>query len=194
MHGLVNRGLQSYLAENHGVEFWENLTQSLGLESRFEALLNYDDQVTEVLLFGAAAALKRPKKEILEDFGIYLVTASATHSLRRLLRFGGVDFPDFLASLNDLPGRVRLAMPDLQLPPLDVRNVTDTEYELHCGPQMLGLSYVLMGVLGALADDYGALVQLEHKSRSQHGDILSIRVFDTKFSDGRKFSLVEKTA
>jgi hypothetical protein len=51
---------------------------------------------------------------LLEDIGTYLVTDPALEPLRRLLRFGGDTFAEFLGSLEELPDRARLAMPQLE--------------------------------------------------------------------------------
>lgn len=194
MHGLVNRGLQSFICETQGRDFWNELTASLGVQNQFEAMLIYDDYLSVVLFSGAAKALNRKKSEILEDFGTYLVTSPNTKALRRLLRFSGVDYPDFLASLDDLPGRISLAMPEIALPPLRLIEAGENTYELHCGPQQFGMTYVLLGMLRALADDYGALVELKILKRSDDGDVLGVKIYDNRFSDGREFSLVERSS
>ena len=50
MHGIVNRGLQLFLIEEYGEDFWRELAVSLDQESGFEALLLYDDEVTRGLM------------------------------------------------------------------------------------------------------------------------------------------------
>jgi hypothetical protein len=44
------------------------------------------------------------------------VTDPGLEPLRRLLRFGGGTFEEFLVSLEELPDRARLAMPELEMP------------------------------------------------------------------------------
>ena len=43
MHGIVNRGLQLFLIEEYGEDFWRELAVRLDQERGFEALLLYDD-------------------------------------------------------------------------------------------------------------------------------------------------------
>ena len=57
MHGIVNRGLQLFLIEEYGEDFWRELAVSLDQESGFEALLLYDDEVTRGLMSAAARRL-----------------------------------------------------------------------------------------------------------------------------------------
>ena len=62
MHGIVNRGLQLFLIEEYGEDFWRELAVSLDQESGFEALLLYDDEVTRGLMSAAARRLNCTRK------------------------------------------------------------------------------------------------------------------------------------
>lgn len=118
MHGLINRSIQCFLHDTYGAELWQAVAQTAGITpAGFETMLNYDDPLTHVLVEAAALALGKPRDALLEDLGAFLVTVEP---LRRLLRFGGVSYTDFLQSLDELPGRVQLAVPDLTLPQLHV--------------------------------------------------------------------------
>ena len=109
--------------------------------------------------------------------------------VRRLLRFGGVSFSDFLQSLDDLPDRTRLALSELHLPPVELREDPDGQYSLICEAPLVGYGYLMMGVLRAMADDYGALVLLEHCGRSDGIEVLKIILVEAEFSEGRRFEL-----
>ena len=87
-------------------------------------MLVYDDDMTVRVLDALCADLNRPRAEMLEDLGTYLVSHPKMEDLRRLLRFGGVTYVEFLHSLDDLSDRVRLAVSDLCLPTLELREVT----------------------------------------------------------------------
>ncbi len=109
MHGLVNRSIQCFLRDTYGAELWAKVASEAGISpAGFEALLSYDDGLTDVVIDAAARRLGKPREALLEDVGIYL---AGLEPLRRLLRFGGVDYVDFLQSLDELPERVRLAVP-----------------------------------------------------------------------------------
>jgi hypothetical protein len=56
MHGIVNRGLQLFLIEEYGEDFWRELAAKSDQERGFEALLLYDDAVTRWLV---SAAVRR---------------------------------------------------------------------------------------------------------------------------------------
>ena len=119
MHGLVNRSIQCFLRDTYGAAAWAHVVREAGLGfDSFEAMLNYETAMTEAVLVAAARVLGRPRESVLEDLGTYLVSHENTQALRRLLRFGGVTFDDFLHSLEDLPERARLALTDLDLPAL----------------------------------------------------------------------------
>ena len=47
----------------------------------------------------------------------------------------------------------------------------------------------MMGVLRAMADDYGALVLLEHCGRAAGVETLKIILVEVDFSEGRSFEL-----
>ena len=96
MHGLLNRSIQCFLRDTYGGATWAAVTRQaqLGFDN-FEAMLIYDDALTDTVLEGAVQVLGRARDTVLEDMGIYLVSHPERQGLRRLLRFGGVDFADF---------------------------------------------------------------------------------------------------
>lgn len=192
MHGLINRSIENFLRETYGDPFWSRLMQDLdtGFE-RFEAMLQYDDALTQRVVDAAAGELGKQREELLEDFGTYLVTDPKAERVRRLLRFGGVDYEDFLHSLDDLPDRVRLAVPDMDMPELQLEDLGSGMFSLSVRSQQSGFGHVLLGVLRALADDYGSLVFLEHTGRARGQEEISIRLLDAAFSDGRDFVLAQ---
>lgn len=190
MHGLIIRSFEGFLRNTYGAELWEMAVNELDLGfDRFEPMFHYDDAVAEALIKIAARRLGRPCETLLEDFGTYLVANPASERVRRLLRFGGVDYEDFLASLEDLAGRVRLAVPDLVLPDVTLRDLGAGAFVLEVASGLAGAASVYLGLLRALADDYGALVIAEHSPRPDGAAQLSIRLLKADFSEGRGFAL-----
>lgn len=190
MHGLINRALQSFFCLTYGPERWERVTDAAGLDfSEFEAMLIYDTAQSLAVLAEACAELGRPQTEVLEDLGTFLVSHPQVEALRRLLRFGGVSYVEFLHSLDDLPDRARLAVSDLKLPALELREHTIGQFSLTCQPGLPGFGSVMMGVLRTMADDYGALVMLEHKGGHNNCEVISITLVETEFAQGRSFDL-----
>ena len=190
MHGLVNRSIQCFLLDTYGERLWARIADGLDLEpSGFEAMLSYDDALTQQVLDSATELLDKPVEMLLEDVGTYLVSHPNTEAIRRLLRFGGESFSEFLLSLDDLPDRIRLAVPDLVIPALELFGGEDGPFELRVDGPHLGYGFVMIGVLRAMADDYGALVFLEQSALDKAGMIIRISLLDSEFAEGRSFSL-----
>jgi hypothetical protein len=190
MHGLINRSIQCFLRDTHGAAVWSRLVQEAGLAfDSFEPMLTYDPVLTDAVIDAAARVLDRPRDCLMEDLGTYLVSHPNVEALRRLLRFGGVNFTDFLHSLEDLPGRGRLALPDLDLPSLHLLDHGGDIFTLSCHSPIRGVGHVMIGLLRAMADDYGALVFLNHESTTPEAEVISIHVIEAAFATGRRFDL-----
>ncbi len=190
MHGLINRAVQCFVRDTYGPGLWLRVVQEVGLPfDSFEPMLRYDADLTENVIDAAARILNRPREALLEDLGHYLVSHQNLESLRRLLRFGGVSFGDFLNSLEDLPGRGRLAVPDLDLPDLVLQDRGAQIYALSCRFPMPGVGHVMLGLLRAMADDYGALVLLEHDGMVAGVEVIAVHLADTSHTAGRRFDL-----
>ncbi|MCV3271208.1 heme NO-binding domain-containing protein [Roseobacter sinensis] len=190
MHGLVNRAIQRFVVDSYGAPQWAAVARraDLGFVD-FEAMWTYDDAVTPRVLTAVSDILDRPYDELMEDIGNYLVSHPNLEALRRLLRFGGVNFIDFLHSLDDLPDRARLAVSDLVLPRLELREHGPHQYSLACEGEIPGCGHLFTGVLRAMADDYGALVFLEHMGAQDGVETVSIALLETDFTEGRGFEL-----
>lgn len=186
MHGLVNRSLQSFLRNTYGQAAWTQVAEQSGAPpDGFEAMFSYEDALTDRVLDVAVQILAKPREALLEDLGMFLVTRE---ELRRLLRFGGVDYVDFLHSLDELPDRARLAVADIGLPDLELEQRSDECFALRCGPGHPGWTPVLAGILRAMADDYGAfaLVDIEDAEPAQ---AIRIELLQTSYATGRRFEL-----
>ena len=169
MHGLVNRSFQNFLRDTYGAMLWDAVVVAADLPPQgFEALLSYDERLTDSMIAAASARLGKPADALLEDFGIYL---AGREGLRRLLRFGGADFVDFLYSLEELPGRVRLAVPDLILADVTLSQSPPSRFVLGFRGGHPCLVHVMCGILQAMADDFGALALI-----AAAGDAASLQV------------------
>lgn len=190
MHGLINKSVQCFVTDTYGHPLWREVAQNaaLGLE-QFEALVIYPDDVTARVIDTACQLLDKPAAEVLEDLGNYLVTHENLEPVRRLLRFGGTSFVEFLYSLDDLHDRARLAVPDLQLPKLALSDLSGGVFELECSYSVPGFGHVLLGVLRTMADDYGDLVYLEHLGSEESVEKVRITLLETQFAEGRAFEL-----
>lgn len=190
MHGLINRAVQDFMRDSYGAEAWLRAARSAGLEAAdFEPMLIYDDAVTEKVVAAVAAVLQRRPSDVLEDIGHYLVTHERMAPLRRLLRFGGVDFAEFVQSLDDLPDWARLAVEDLWLPPLDVQESGPCGWILRLRGAPRGSGYAAVGMLRAMADDYGTLAFVEYRGAIDGAECVEIRLLEQDFAEGRAFQL-----
>lgn len=190
MHGMINRALERFVRDTYGRDVWGAVMRRAGLEYvEFESMLTYQCGVTQQVLEAMCTVMDRPRQDILEDIGTYLVSHPKTEALRRLLRFGGPTFTEFLHSLDDLPARARLAVPDLDMPDLELRDHGGGHFSAHCRSATPGFGHVLVGLLRALADDYGALAVLEHRGGSDGLEIVEVRLLAVEHASGRRFDL-----
>jgi len=195
MHGLALRAVQSFVEDCHGRGKWLKVAEAaeLGFDE-FESMLDYDEDVALATLQAMTQVLVRPLPELLEDLGTYLVSHPNAEALRRLLRFGGVTFEEFLHSLDDLPDRARLAVAELDLPTIELREHSAHHFSVTCRSAFDGWGYVLMGILRTMADDYGALAMVDHRGGGQGAETLAITLLETEFSAGRDFELGARSA
>jgi hypothetical protein len=190
MHGLINRSVQCFLRDAYGSETWSEISRAAGLGfDNFEALLGYEDDLTDRVLAAASDRLAKPVEVLMEDLGTYVIATPGFDHLRRLLRFGGASFVDFLHSLDDLEDRVRLAVPELSLPRLAVQDFDADRLTLCCRFERPGWGHVVVGVLRAMADDYGALVVIDHRGDGAGADLITVEILDTGFAQGKSFAL-----
>jgi Haem-NO-binding len=193
VHGLINRAIQGFVRDTFGMATWRRVAQEAGLGfDSFEPMLSYELGQTTAVIAAVGRILNRPTDSVLEDLGTALVSDPENDVLRRLMRFGGVTFIDFLHSLEELQGRGRMAVPDLELPTLELDDVGSNVFRLTCRSDLPGAGQVLMGLLRAMADDYGALVLLDHVGRSPQsggGEVIMIVLLDQNHAEGRRFDL-----
>ena len=186
MDALLLRSLQGYVRDTFGPKVWQAICRRVGLKfETFEPMLRYDLGTADRVAQQAADALGRSVEAIWEDMGTYLVTNPVNEGVRRLLRFGGLGFADFLHSLEEMPGRARLAMPDLDLPEIDLQEIGPERFELRCRSRHKGMVRVLVGMLTAMADDYGTLCLIDPGEDGR----ISVRVLDSFHGQARPFDL-----
>ena len=182
MLGLVNRSIEVFLRETYGEKLWQEIASRCGVDGRgFNSLRNYPDEVTTKLLRDAALKLGKSTFEILEDTGSWLVRLEP---LRRLLRFSGGEFADFVLALEELPGRARMALSGLDFPPLIVTKKEGEHYLIHGTGWPNGMPWIIAGALRGMADDYGVLALIE---AGREG--VKMHVLEQKFTPARPFEL-----
>jgi Haem-NO-binding len=190
MDALLLRSLQSYVRDTFGLQAWQAICRRAALTNEtFEPMLRYAPGMADRVADNAADVLGRPVETVWEDMGTYLVTNPGHEGVRRLLRFGGVSFTDFLHSLEEMPGRARLALPGLDLPEVTLVELGPDHFELQCRSRLRGALRVLAGMLTAMADDYGTLCLIDTEDGSDPPGRITLRVLDTYHNVARRFDL-----
>lgn len=188
MHGLILWIFEAFVRLTYGDQVWEKVLTDLDLHVQsVEPMFHYDVQIGLSILRQLSIAQGRDRNSLLEDFGTFLVTDPRVERVRRLLRFGGVEYTDFLHSLEDLKGRARLAVSDLTLPDIQVDEVRPHVFEITCENNPKGAPHVLLGALRALADDYGSLAYLEVCSEQQESAVISVSLLEREHAQAREF-------
>ncbi len=190
MFGLLLRSIQAYLRGTFGPAVWARVLRAAGQPPEgFEPMLPYDARAVGRVLAAAAQELHRPAEAILEDVGTFLVADPGHRALRRLLRFGGAGFADFLHSLEELPDRARLALPGLRLPQVILAEIGPGRVRLAVTGALPALLPVALGALRAMADDYGALVLIELE-QEPGAALLTVQLLEAAHGEGQRFALV----
>lgn len=192
MHGMINRALQAFVSVNYGESIWAEMRDLSGAPAEgFEAMLSYDNDLTMRCFEAACHVLQRPPNALLEDVGTFCVTHPPLEPLRRLLRFGGGNFLEFLMSLEELDERGRLAIPELDLPSIAIERLDPSTFRLRARWRLPGIAPILLGALRAMADDYGALVLMRLDGVREGEERLHVQLLDSAFASGRSFALAE---
>lgn len=182
MHGLVNRSIEGFVRASYGHEAWERIARTAGVDP--EGFLTWapsEDRLTATVLAVTARLLRKSVGECLEDLGAWL---TRQEEIRRLLRFSGSDYHEFLESLRELPGRIAMVIPDMEIPALSVTRKTDGIYVIRPGEHRQGFMQVTAGIVRGMADDYGALALIAARK-----DRITVDVAMHDFADQRCFSL-----
>jgi len=199
VHGLINKSVQGFLISNHGNDAWAEIARMANLPPQgFESMLTYPDSMTDKVLDAACTYVGCTRASLMEDIGVFLVTHPDLEAVRRLMRFGGPTFEDFVLSLDEVHDRACLAVPELTLPRISLSDTGVGQYVITTQWQVVGAISLVSGVLRAMADDYGALVVLDAGPRL-HSDggimeTLSVFIAEPEFAAGRSFTLAERLA
>ncbi|MCQ0971840.1 heme NO-binding domain-containing protein [Paracoccus sp. TK19116] len=182
MHGLINRSIEGFLRGTYGDAFWLGVAEASGIDARgFQTMRDYPDAISHALINQAALRRNKPEAEMLEDLGAWL---AQIEPVRRLLRFSGRDFQEFLHSLDELPGRAQMVIPSLGMPRIRVTAGEGEDTHVAMTGCFAEWRSVMAGLIRAMADDYGALGLI-----LVEGEAVVVRISDDAFAEGRKFEL-----
>lgn len=175
MHRLVQRAIEEFIIATYGSDVWTKVAAG----SRHRITSN-DETHGQKVMHAASGELGKPYVEMWEDLGAWL---ARLEPMRRLLRFSGRDFKDFLQNIVDLPDYTRMVVPDLKMPGMTV--VTEDEVlrilVRRRDPEWI---HAIAGVVRVMADDYGALGLIWVEP-----DGIAVQVSDDSFAEARDFHL-----
>lgn len=193
MHGLIHRAIQTYVTETYGADAWVNIARAsrTGV-ANYESMLVYPDEMADQVLDVASDYLGREQATLLEDMGTFFITDPRRQGLRRLLRFGGSSYRDFLYTIDDLMDWGKLAVKGLVLPQLNLQAVGPEHFLIFVRGSTKGMSHVLVGMLRAMADDYGALVMIELEEQAADLDRIVLRLAVPSYQEPREFELASE--
>lgn len=181
MQQLIVRAIEEFLRHTYGEDLWQRTLDHCVDPGRPGREVAPTKAGIERLVTSAARELGKSPQEFLEDGGAWLARREA---FRRLLRFSGRDFRDFILSLEELPGRAHFVIPDLGMPEIVVTIGDDGAIRLTLPSNTWGWTSALGGVLRAMADDYGALSLIAVEDSA-----IVVHIPDDAFAIGRDFSL-----
>lgn len=182
MHRLVRRSCEAFLRDTYGDVLWRNVAETAGLDERgFVASVEMNESPSNVLIREASRLLGKPENDLLEDLGSWLARLEA---VRRLLRFSGRDFREFLQNLVELPDHAHMVIPDLGLPEMTVVSDGPENLRVILPRRRSDWSSAMAGIIRAMADDYGVLGLIWVEDNEIH-----VLISDVAFSTARDFRL-----
>lgn len=186
MHRFVFRSIELFLTETYGAEFWARVAGQSGVDPSSPISSAHTAKSVLCLLSDAAAMQGKSDTEMVEDIGAWLVQIE---SIRRLLRFTGQDYRDFVLSLNEFRGRCHMILPDLDIPEFVVWQDDDkllVRVEDENSTIALQLWTALVsGALRTIADDYGTLALIETPEKGS----IEVSILSADFAEDRGFVL-----
>jgi hypothetical protein len=194
MQGLLCKALETFVLDRHGSQVWDaTLTRAGFPNPSFEMFQTYPPGTVAACSDAAAVELSISQNALMEDLGTWICTHPPLEPVRRLIRFSGETYKEMLYALDAIHDRGNLAMPGLDLPVLELSELGQGKYCVFVDAPQPGMGAFILGVLRAMADDYGSLVFVElltsaNMEQSERAEI-SIQLFDEQFAAPRAFNL-----
>jgi len=161
MYGLVNQAIEDLVKQSAGEAAWEQIKEkaSVKLDS-FEASVIYDDAVTLALVAAASELLGKSAEHILHAFGRHWILYTGREGWSDVFSMTGDDMETFLAGLDEMHARVRVAMPEADMPQFTL-NEHDDYLVLEYHSSRDGLAPMVRGLLEGLGEYFGEAWSIE---------------------------------
>ena len=194
MHGLMCKAVEGFVKDQHGPAAWAEVRARTGLTIEgFEALRVYDLALAQGVIDATAVVLDRESAALFEDIGHWVCTHPPLEPVRRLIRFTGKTFVNFLYALDEMHDRACMAVPGIDLPRYSLSKDGSGDFEIASTWPAPGGAALLTGMLRAMADDYGTLALIEAgEARFVEGtwhERIHVRVVEQAFHEPREFTL-----
>lgn len=178
MYGLVNKAIRDLVVQNFGEDKWiEICALSDFPDEEFVAMSSYPDQLTFTLVGNASRVLGVDAHIILEKFGEYWITYTATEGYGELMNLSGKSLPEFMSNMDMLHNRIAGIMPALQPPKFVTRNVQSNSLELEYHTHRSGLVPMIHGMVRGLGKRFGVectVEQIHIKSHETDCDVFRV--------------------
>ena len=194
MHGIICKSIEAFVTVRHGEACWRDVASAAGVApDGIETTRRYPDEVGQRLCAAAAQVLGMAPRALLEDLGTWVCTHPPLEPIRRLIRFSGASFEEMLFALDEVHERAHMALPDLDLPVLSLIEQGGGRFRIASTWGSPGAGSVVIGILRAMADDYGALAFLEFEHGAEvngaWAEILTVQMLDADHGAPRAFAL-----
>ncbi|WP_216908197.1 heme NO-binding domain-containing protein [Synechococcus sp. CCY 0621] len=172
MYGLVNRAIQQMVTTHHGEEVWQRIKDRADLQDLdfFSTYQAYPDDVTHRLVAAATQELGLSGDQIMQAFGEYWITYTASEGYEQLLESTGETLPEFLDQLDNLHARAAVAFPELQPPSFRCEHSTDASMQLEYRSKRQGLAPMVTGLLHGLGKRFQTPVEVDQMASRDQGD------------------------
>ncbi|OLP16557.1 heme NO-binding protein [Leptolyngbya sp. 'hensonii'] len=170
MYGLVNKAIEDMVCSHFGEETWQTIKQKAELEiDAFISMEGYPDDVTHKLVKAASEVLGLSASEIMQAFGEYWVTYTASEGYGEMMEMSGDNLPEFLENLDNLHARVGVIFPQLQPPSFDCSEQTEESLHLHYYSSREGLAPMVVGLVKGLGTRFDTEVDVTQTQSRETG-------------------------
>jgi hypothetical protein len=161
MYGIVNKAIEELVVHHFGVEKWNAILISSGVEIDFFISNEpYDDEITFRLASAASGVLQMPLPEIMCALGEWWIIHTGRNQYGYLLESGGENLKKFLVHLPLFHNRVMMIYPKLTPPEFKISDVSEQSLLVHYFSKREGLKDFVRGLLVGLGKFYECPVEI----------------------------------
>ena len=179
MYGMINGAIEGMVRMHHGDEAWARIRARAGIDVEvFMSTEAYPDETTYRLVGAASEVLGASTDDVLQAFGEYWITHTASEGYGGLLSATGATLPEFLVELPNFHARVAMIFPALQPPRFACSDVAEDSLRLHYWTKRRGLAPFVVGLVRGLGRRFGTEVEVrlvESRDAGADHDVFEVR-------------------